>query len=673
VTGATVAPAPSAPTDPQLLWRAFAPAIAGRPRVRVSRDGGRTYPARAEHDLSEDLPAAPAAVLLYNAAAAARCLAADFDITRGGQAQVDTDTAAFTALVEACGGRVIADRSPTGGRHVYVLWSRPLPLTELRPVLHALRALYPSLDTTPMLGATDGCIRPPGARHRRGGHQTLTTPFSDALAAAHAPNGPDVWAALLDRLAPQLHALTATGPLEVAGDGPVPRPAGPAARLSTRIERIATSGLYDQDRYASPSEARQAVITAAVAAGWALVDVAARLERGHWPGLQALYARYRPHARRGALTADWRKANDWLGWEKTARRTTTRAQSHTGDPSPDPSKTRGHNKRRARIDDVAEYRWIRAWWNALLATERIRYTGRAGLSVRLLLRSIGAMAQRRGTRYLDVGRRSLALGCGLDDSTVSELLRALRDEPDPWLVLIEDERGVHGDLYELRIPDAALEVAAWRAWRAGRIEAIHPAFRGLGATRALVYEALTTEPARRRDITHDAALSPRTVDEALADLASHGLAERVPNAGWRRGPIALDTVADQLGATDRVAELVAEYAVERAAWRALLGAIRPTHAAEIAPVPADTERIHWPELADPPPDLAWDPDPDPDLLPAETPETAEELRAAVDLLAAAFGVNPLDTGPSDPATDPRYGVRPPPTRRATPTDAPGSA
>lgn len=621
--------------------------------MRVSRDGGRTYPGRSERDLTGELPDAPAAVLLYNEHAAASCLAADFDVARGGQHQVDTDAAAFTALIQACGGRVVADQSPTGGRHVYVFWARPLPLTELRPVLHALRSRYPSLDTAPMLGATDGCIRPPGARHRRGGHQMLTTALPEALAAVAGPCGPAVWSALLDALQPQLDALTVLPGPEGTEAAALPRPVVRGARLSARIERIATSGLYETERYASPSEARQAVVTAAVAAGWSLADLAARVEDGRWPGLAAMYRRYRPHARHQAVAADWRKANDWLGREKSARRSTTRGLGHSRallprlDVCSEPSAVA--TRRLPRIDEAAEYQWIRAWWNALLATERLRYTGRAGLSVRLLLRAVGAMAQRRGSRYLDVGRRSLSLACGLDDSTVSELLRALREEADPWLVLIEDERGVHGDLYELRIPDVAIEVAAWRAWRAGRIEAIHPAFRALGATRALVFEALTTEPARRRDITHDAALSPRTVDEALADLAAHGLAERLPHAGWRRGPTDLDTVADTLGATERVAELIAEYAVERAAWRAVLGAVvglRPADiaAADIARAPVDTDRIHWPDLLDAPPDEL------------ETPDSSPaELLAAVDLLVAAFGGS-LDTGSGDPGADPRYGV-----------------
>src|ERR1700738_3392514 len=112
---------------PDRAWALLAPAIAGRPRVRVSGDGGRTSPGRAERALDGCLPDAPAAVMLFDAAGAARCLAADFDVSRGGRAQVDTDAAGLAALIEGCGGRTVADLSPTGGRHVYVLWTAPVP------------------------------------------------------------------------------------------------------------------------------------------------------------------------------------------------------------------------------------------------------------------------------------------------------------------------------------------------------------------------------------------------------------------------------------------------------------------------------------------------------------------------------------------------------------------
>lgn len=71
---------------------------------------------------------------------------------------------------------------------------------------------------------------------------------------------------------------------------------------------IATTGLYNAHRYDTPSEARQAVITAAANAGLSLVDVLSRLAGGTWPGLASLYARYRPADRSRAARADWHKA-----------------------------------------------------------------------------------------------------------------------------------------------------------------------------------------------------------------------------------------------------------------------------------------------------------------------------------------------------------------------------
>ncbi|MGQ0846542.1 MAG: hypothetical protein ACT4QF_20660 [Sporichthyaceae bacterium] len=558
----------------------------------MSRDGGRSYPAGCERALSGEAPAAPAAVLLFDAAAEARCLAADFDVSRGGQAQVDADAAAFAELIQACGGRTFADRSPTGGRHVYVLWTRPRPIVELRPLMRALGTLYPSLDPAPMLNPVAGCIRPPGARHRTGGHQLLTTAHVEALRAVREPCGPLVWDALLDRLAPCLDPHSDPTDLHEAAPATGPS-AGLGARLSDRVERIARTGTIDPDRYASPSEARQAVVTAAAAAGWSLTDLAARIERGLWPGLAGLYARYAPRNRRVALARDWRKARDFLRREKSVRNSSTRGWGHSGGQL-GPYSSQSPNA----IGDEAEYRWIRAWWNATHATERTRWNDRAGLSKRLVLRALGAMAQRNGTRVLDVGCRGLALASGLDDSTVAGVLRALREEQDPVLELLESGVGERADRYTLRIPDAGLHAAAWRRWRAGRIEAVHPVFRELGPTRALVYEALSHDPLPRRAIAHDAVLSPSTVDDALVDLAAHGLVERIPHEGWRLGPVHPDRLARTLGVDVLVERIVQRYRIERAAWRALLERRRDAHR---PPMLHPSELLAWPAEPEAPP------------------------------------------------------------------------
>src|SRR5699024_4780692 len=82
-------------------------------------------------------------------------------------------------------------------------------------------------------------------------------------------------------------------------------------QVSTRIASIARTGMYDTNRYSTPSEARQAVITASVRAGLALVEVIRRTETGIWPGLAAMYRRYGTGHRK-ALTRDWTKAQAWL-------------------------------------------------------------------------------------------------------------------------------------------------------------------------------------------------------------------------------------------------------------------------------------------------------------------------------------------------------------------------
>ena len=103
--------------------------------------------------------------------------------------------------------------------------------------------------------------------------------------------------------------------------GYLPRRSG-ARELAADYLRIATTGVYDTTRYRSPSEARQAVLDAAVWAGLTLPAVLARIENGTWPGLSAFYTRYRrPGTRRKAMLADWRKALAYVTAQQATNRT----------------------------------------------------------------------------------------------------------------------------------------------------------------------------------------------------------------------------------------------------------------------------------------------------------------------------------------------------------------
>ena len=59
----------------------------------------------------------------------------------------------------------------------------------------------------------------------------------------------------------------------------------------------------------------------------------------------------------------------------------------------------------------------------------------------------------------------------------------------------------------LRIPDRYADSVRWRRRRAGRVEAIHPAFLVLGGTPALVYQALGQAEARGAEVARTARLS----------------------------------------------------------------------------------------------------------------------------------------------------------------------
>ena len=101
-----------------------------------------------------------------------------------------------------------------------------------------------------------------------------------------------------------------------------------------------------------------------------------------------------------------------------------------------------------------------------------------------------------GSRYIAFGVRSLSVATGLDHTTVAAHLRSLREEDDPLIDLIENDRGLAGDLYQLRIPDEITARATRIGWQGGKMHALRPVFRELGHPAAFVYEALEQTPSR---------------------------------------------------------------------------------------------------------------------------------------------------------------------------------
>jgi hypothetical protein len=565
--------------------------------MRVSRDGGRTYPRRHEEDLAARNPGQPVTVPVYDAmAATGRLLAADFDTSRAvGRADpaqvVAVEAAGFAALVARLGGRAITDVSPSGGRHVLVLFAAALPWRELRDLTRALALRYRTLDPAPMAGP-GGQIRPPGARHKSAGWQVLSMPLDAATAAVAQPCGPAVWRGLLREFAAELAAVE---PVAEPGDVPpgavidddgapwLPRRGG-RVPLNAGPATIARTGSWPRDRYASRSEARMAVITSAAACGWRLAEVRAEVTAGRWPGLASLYARARERRRMARLLPfEWRRAIALLAGEENPR---TR---HTSDSY---SRTPGRGSDIVKLDLEAEYGRIRMWVTAadlaIADPHRRAAWGGQVIAVRLVLAAIGQAAMVAGSAVIEFGVRNLALEAGVSYRTAARALQVLREEGDPLLDLVSRHRLRLADRYELRIPDAYAEAARWRRRRAGRIEAIHCAFDTLGGPAALVYAALGPVEVRGAEVARAARLSESATMTALRVLGEYGLAER-GFRGWRRGPVTLDAAGVKTGGARRRKERQAAYAEDRRIWQALI-------ASWLAP-PDIRYRDHGPVLA----------------------------------------------------------------------------
>ena len=142
----------------RVAWSLTAAGLAGSPHVRVSRDGGRSYPARHARPLPDEPPDLPSTIPVYNqASASGRMLALDLDPGRG---DVDHQAAELGQLLEDLGGQVLADVSPSGGRHIFAVFAAALPWLELRDMARSIALRYSAIDPGPH-ASLSGQIQPP--------------------------------------------------------------------------------------------------------------------------------------------------------------------------------------------------------------------------------------------------------------------------------------------------------------------------------------------------------------------------------------------------------------------------------------------------------------------------------------------------------------------------------
>lgn len=577
------------PLDPDhaVTWARLVPLMSGGRPMRLSRDGGRSYPRRYQRTVTTTAPNQPAAIVIYDNDGCAPLICLDLDASRG---DVDADHRALTRLLDRSGLRWFSDHSPNGGRHIYVPLAQPVPFPEASAVVRALTASTPTLDPLPMLGLQQGCIRPPGARHRTGGHQILDGPLQDAEAVLRSPNPASAWERLTAIVLAQ--PITRPTPATVAPTEQLDPLAG-FTEPDPSFQQIARTGSYNSGRYATPSEARQAVVWAAVACGWSFTDLTRRLEDGTWRGLASFYARYPTSQRHQAVSRDWRQA---ITFEKHRREragnshvrvcTTSASKTHRADTNPPPP------------NDSA--RQIRIWLTAV----DLLSSPDTDLAERAVLYALGEAAALTGSLVIEHGSRSLAIATGLDRSTVSRALQRLRDAPPDRALIdqIRSARGIRADTYQLIVP-ALLQPACERAThRRGSVHAIRPAFRELGLTAAFVYAALerAAGPLSGRELAPQARCSITATYDVLTVLASWGLAQRSPTGGWILGTTRPAQLAETWGIVDEVRDQIQRYRAERRIWHLWLR--------DHGLLPLDIE----PTNTDPPPQPPWPPPQPPD-------------------------------------------------------------
>lgn len=594
--------APHALGRPAEAWTALAPLLAGQPRMRLSRDGGKTYPQKYERTLTPALPAFPAAVRIFGKDGTCKAIFLDFDSSVAGIDRVQADVGAVQTWLHSCGARWIEDYSPNGGRHVYIPLEKRVTFSEARDLVEALGNRHRSLDKSPHQNLLHGCMRTPGSPHKRGGHQELAMSLSMAYDVARRPNSASVWAAMTADLAAEINAVRALRLHQTftPTDAEAPKIQHPTGRMSRVMHQMAQTGLYDANRYATDSDARQAILVAAAAAGMELTDIERRMMQGTWPGLASFYARYASRHRRKSLHRDWLEAVTYV-----KKNPGSKAGNNNAHKSPTSQPTTHAPQNPANLTSTnsdAEHRNIRTWRNALRLKEHAYTDSRTGLARRMVLRSLGEAAHMTASRFVEFGVRSIAIATGLDHTTVGAHLRALREENDGLVTLVEEGRGTKGDLYMLTVPEDVKAAAEDLTWQKGKIHAMRPVFRELGLPAAFVYEALEHSPGlSTADIIKLTKLSRTAVSEALEVMAAWNMIARDNQRAWSVVAVtSLKDLAEYFGVMEAVAAQLHRYRIERILWKEWLSKNVNTVAELLSP----GEDYPWEQFEGPPDDWA---------------------------------------------------------------------
>jgi len=557
------------PPPPSTAW-ALAPLLAARQSVRLwSPHRGYDHARR----LGRTLPEQPAAIPLYDKHRRTTMLALDFDPKGYGPERVRADAEQAVAWVHEAGGLTIVDESTRGGRHVLVPLADDVPLAvrHVMPILRALAARLPTLDITPMSNPAKGCITAPGSPCKEGGHRRLLTPLNEAFTAARTRSQHGTIARLSALLSAQSPALpdssvAPTSPQSTAGAYLHPAdddrlPAVVSSSVPPVISAFALTGELPDRRTQrgdqwTRHEARQSVLAHAALRGMSFTAVLTNVHTGAWPGFRDAYDRYGPRWEH-RLRCDWGKAMTWAADAGPALRVSGHQQQHTGG-------------RRA----------LRSWlaqaetWTMTAST----LAGQTRWTTLAIWQALAYISQLERSQVVAPGRRWLSIAAGLiNDKTVSQILRFLRDLPGAPILLVERGSGATADKYALVTPRSdGHEIEADPTLVAHtKVGPVHAAWHILGLPAWRVFDAIERHarhhraPVRPLDLPELTGMCTTQVYQALRRLAKVELLHR--GHDWvARTTRTLTDVATEHGLADLRAKRIAHHRRERRAWHDLL-------------------------------------------------------------------------------------------------------
>ncbi|MBK8462885.1 MAG: hypothetical protein IPL36_07620 [Nigerium sp.] len=517
-------------------------------------------------------PVTPWAVPLADAEGRFLLLCADLD-AKGSPQDAEADARRMSALLDEVGlPHVVCESGPTGGRHVWLALREPVDAVLVGALAHLLKAWLPTLDVSPLVNPTSGCVRPPGATHRAGGTSRVLAGSVSSLThpTVTADQVGDLVARLVNRVpAPPPVDRTLRRPV-AAADG-MPFLAGPKRPLSAACRAaLETAPSGDLSRML------WRVLCGVAVARWRFDDVAAIADA---PGLE--------HARslRTGATRSPRPATGPASPAAVLRRQWTRAVDTVAHLATDPHRADDESFD-VRAETVAEL--VRSVQGRADATAGRWGSSRAGLAQRRVLDALG-LYHLQAVRPIDVEAdiRRLALTCGLDRETARRALLALA--ADGWIARTRPSVGRHGARWTIdpggaihtRISSMLSQAVPRPAGTGTALRAVlvndlirrvttsaHDAFAprgGLGSEASSIYARLQvpTDTLAASRLTGWTMVKTARVLERLAALGLVSCRAR----RWQQSHVdRLDALAVELGTAGRGDRRAALYAEERASW-----------------------------------------------------------------------------------------------------------